>query len=213
MTIQHRSVAITLAGLFFTVATATAGDFYLVKEVNHLGEEDYKSMDKKQYIEEVRQIKEENMVWTQAQRLAEQEWSKMPHASRYPGRSLHHRQIKIYRHYRTAAEAESAAMKKAEMIRRALEKKEDRDREREYRKNRSRHRSSGSYGRGHYPNTSLGRKRQREAERQELLEEANTIFETQVQNLLEKKERIRAAHAAKMAAEAGGEPFARPPAE
>ena len=212
---QHSSTAMALVCFLCTASMSIAGDFLLVKEVNYLGEEEYKTMDKKQYMDTVRQIKAENMVWTQAQRLAEQEWNKTPHACRYPGRSLHRRQVKIYRHYRTEAEAQSEAMKKSEMIRREQQKKEDRERQREYNKNRYNRGGGRRNNRngGGYSNTSRGRKRQREAERKEQTAEASSIFATQVQNLLAERERIKAEHDARMAAEAAGKSYTPPSSE
>ena len=103
------------------------------------------------------------------------------------------------------------------MIRRAKEKKDDRENEREYQNNRNNRNYRGYQrnnrgGRGGYSHTARGRKRQRAEERKEQIAEASSIFETQVQSLLAERERLKAEHDAKIAAESAGKSFDTPPA-
>jgi len=196
---RAKPLLITLTALIIAAATARAGSYYVVKTCDYLGNAEYKVMTQEDYTAFVKQIKNENMQWSNAHKLSEKEWKATPRPCRYPGRSLHHRQARIYKRFRSMEEAEAAVMKKMDQINAAAEKKQKREEQRELMKNRSsRHNSRGSSG-----NRSKQRREERDAKHKSLMEQACSIFAKNLNELVAKQARLAEEHKAKMRNEMG----------
>ncbi len=177
------SIRFAIVSMFVTVLTTSisnAGEFYLVKCSDYLGQIEYKPMDKTEFIELTNQIRKESSLWGKAQKMAEKAWVEQKNTEHYPGHSLHPKRAMTVKRFRTQAEAEAAASKKEEIIQRSLEKKQEREEKRQKRERRSRSRR-GSRSRRQ---SSTERREAMKAKRLECLEKAAILFADQMNTLL-----------------------------
>jgi hypothetical protein len=112
--------------LFVSSIICSAEDFYTVKVYKMMGGYEYKAMSRSEFNDLAKEIKNENMQFSRAQRLAETEWNKQKDAGRYPGRALHQRKLMKVKSYKTRQAAEDYILKKTESAEKAQERKEER---------------------------------------------------------------------------------------